>query len=246
MFCANCGKQIPDGAKFCPKCGMNISDVVNNAFLGNIEGHTKTTDSKIQKKKKLNKKKILIIIVVLFFIAILTTGGIITYNYTVGRKGIERTINDYYQSLNDNEVETFKYSTTEESWDSLGMLNENKEYEHLNVNDYVKKIYKTIHKAHGKNVKITISVDYLEIYSPNDVNNYDIDEEDFDTSSLMPDRGKDKVIPYIYNCGRDFNGYNKIAYVEYTITIENDNHEKKTEESRMILALDGLKWKCSV
>ena len=24
MFCAQCGKQVPDGAKFCPGCGANV------------------------------------------------------------------------------------------------------------------------------------------------------------------------------------------------------------------------------
>ena len=24
MFCAQCGKQLPDGAKFCPACGTNL------------------------------------------------------------------------------------------------------------------------------------------------------------------------------------------------------------------------------
>lgn len=27
MFCYHCGKQIPDGAKFCGRCGANISDL---------------------------------------------------------------------------------------------------------------------------------------------------------------------------------------------------------------------------
>ena len=24
MFCAQCGKQVPDSAKFCPACGANV------------------------------------------------------------------------------------------------------------------------------------------------------------------------------------------------------------------------------
>jgi uncharacterized membrane protein YvbJ len=25
MFCPNCGKEIPDGSKFCPYCGIKIA-----------------------------------------------------------------------------------------------------------------------------------------------------------------------------------------------------------------------------
>ncbi len=40
MFCSNCGKQVPDGTRFCPECGKeiggsafsNVTNDVNNAF----------------------------------------------------------------------------------------------------------------------------------------------------------------------------------------------------------------------
>lgn len=42
MFCQNCGSQVPDGTRFCPKCGAEVNstaqkisnfanDAVNNA-----------------------------------------------------------------------------------------------------------------------------------------------------------------------------------------------------------------------
>ena len=30
MFCSKCGKEIEDGAKFCPGCGAAIKDTVGN------------------------------------------------------------------------------------------------------------------------------------------------------------------------------------------------------------------------
>ena len=27
MYCKNCGKEIPDGVKFCPKCGEAIDSI---------------------------------------------------------------------------------------------------------------------------------------------------------------------------------------------------------------------------
>ena len=29
MFCSNCGKEIPDGSKFCPLCGGNLTRATN-------------------------------------------------------------------------------------------------------------------------------------------------------------------------------------------------------------------------
>lgn len=33
MFCSQCGKELPDGAKFCPDCGMNVSEPVVNKII---------------------------------------------------------------------------------------------------------------------------------------------------------------------------------------------------------------------
>ena len=52
MFCKNCGNQIPDGVRFCPKCGKvtgavlsNQSAINQNAANKNLMGHTATGKS---------------------------------------------------------------------------------------------------------------------------------------------------------------------------------------------------------
>lgn len=35
MFCTNCGKQIPDDARFCPECGTPMDQQVNTASTAN-------------------------------------------------------------------------------------------------------------------------------------------------------------------------------------------------------------------
>lgn len=32
MFCTNCGKQFPDGAKFCPECGANVGQSISESY----------------------------------------------------------------------------------------------------------------------------------------------------------------------------------------------------------------------
>ena len=35
MFCTNCGKQIPDDARFCPECGAQTEPQANTASTAN-------------------------------------------------------------------------------------------------------------------------------------------------------------------------------------------------------------------
>ena len=35
MFCTNCGKQIPDDARFCPECGAQTEPRANTASTAN-------------------------------------------------------------------------------------------------------------------------------------------------------------------------------------------------------------------
>ena len=32
MFCRFCGKQLPDSAKFCTKCGKKIAKIINFSY----------------------------------------------------------------------------------------------------------------------------------------------------------------------------------------------------------------------
>ena len=41
MYCNNCGTQMADGAKFCPKCGMKM-DIQNPANQNPVSKHGKS------------------------------------------------------------------------------------------------------------------------------------------------------------------------------------------------------------
>ena len=68
MFCYNCGTELPEGAKFCFKCGKTVAD--NKGIV-----HKKAREAVRERKKN---KKILIaalaVIVVLFVVQSLTGG----------------------------------------------------------------------------------------------------------------------------------------------------------------------------
>ncbi|MBQ6504816.1 MAG: zinc ribbon domain-containing protein [Flexilinea sp.] len=64
MFCDNCGKEIPDDAKFCPECGVMVSNEMADEFLTDAwdSGTPDETAEPVQelavsKEKKVRKKK---------------------------------------------------------------------------------------------------------------------------------------------------------------------------------------------
>ena len=70
MFCPNCGKQIPDGSKFCPYCGAKIEIVEvtkPDSKKYSVQGNA---GSRVVKKEKRNKNLVIIIIpIVAVFLA---------------------------------------------------------------------------------------------------------------------------------------------------------------------------------
>ena len=43
MFCDNCGQELREGAKFCPKCGARFSD--RNEYTSHMDHEFQETDS---------------------------------------------------------------------------------------------------------------------------------------------------------------------------------------------------------
>lgn len=77
MFCSYCGQQIPDGSKFCPKCGhkLDVTDEYDNSSSSTSEQGADSSNqsfqkmrpgssSTIQKKNSFNIKKLLPILIV--------------------------------------------------------------------------------------------------------------------------------------------------------------------------------------
>jgi len=61
MFCPNCGKQIPDGSKFCPYCGAKITTIEE------------------QKPLKKEKRKIRLSIILIPIIAVVVVSSVLIY-----------------------------------------------------------------------------------------------------------------------------------------------------------------------
>ena len=64
MFCDNCGKEIPDDAKFCPECGVMVSNEMADEFLTDawdsgtpVETAEPVQELAVSKEKKVRKKR---------------------------------------------------------------------------------------------------------------------------------------------------------------------------------------------
>lgn len=64
MFCKNCGAQVPDGTKFCPECGTELTSQTTND-VGQINGTIQTGTTQNTPKRKFSLKWALLIVAVL-------------------------------------------------------------------------------------------------------------------------------------------------------------------------------------
>jgi uncharacterized membrane protein YvbJ len=75
MFCPNCGKQIPDGSKFCPYCGAKITTIEE------------------QKPLKKEKRKIRLSIILIPIIAVVVVSSVLIYFNFFPRVNPEKSTN---------------------------------------------------------------------------------------------------------------------------------------------------------
>lgn len=95
MYCISCGAKVIEGAKFCPICGCNLSDV----FVSNEESDKETTSiNEVKSKKKTKVKKPMTprkkkIIAKLVLYAVVVIGIFVLY------KVIAKSINDFFSDV---------------------------------------------------------------------------------------------------------------------------------------------------
>jgi len=114
MFCPNCGKQIPNGSKFCPYCGAPIIKIVGENSLK--QAKEKSHPSRYVKFKK----PVLIVLIVIFVFAALFVS---MYSYTapILFKGISNS----YTEKAIQEISSTQPSTTPEKSISSALSNLN-------------------------------------------------------------------------------------------------------------------------
>ena len=74
MFCGNCGKQLQDGAKFCPACGTAAYQEDNNANQNTERKLANEKSVEVRPSKKTSKKALVIAIVAVACVAAIIAG----------------------------------------------------------------------------------------------------------------------------------------------------------------------------
>jgi hypothetical protein len=96
MLCSKCGKNAPNGVKFCPACGhtfLNLSDNIPNpdaqegfkdapSFLpayGSLQQQNQQLQQQAEPPKKKKGKGIIVLVIILVLLIIIAGGGVGTY-----------------------------------------------------------------------------------------------------------------------------------------------------------------------
>lgn len=124
MNCNNCGTEIKDNQKFCPKCGRKIDvSIDGNLSVTNIEPNS-------------NKKKIIIAVIVVILVILITIFAVISNSpkyegtlYDINKKDTEITILETTQSTKTTTTEELVLSDSCDKVLASGYDKENNFYE---------------------------------------------------------------------------------------------------------------------
>ncbi len=108
MFCRKCGKQLPDGAKFCTGCGENLSDVSGGAVDSapsaspNAGAYDYNPETPEGNDDGGNKKTLFVILMVILAVVILAVAGLGVY---------------FFKTYSDNKTSVASYEDDDEDDD---------------------------------------------------------------------------------------------------------------------------------
>ena len=81
MFCIKCGKEIPEATKFCPYCGVDVSNSANEESIAS-ETSNESREESLNKKKSINKT--IIVVAIIAAVAAIVIVLLITNNRSSG------------------------------------------------------------------------------------------------------------------------------------------------------------------
>ena len=156
MFCPNCGKSLPDGAKFCAGCGANLS-----AFLAAASGSSPAPASSAAVRAKGGKRKLwpFILAAVLVLAAV---GGYIAYRQlsVKPREAADNLIRCLKKSDAYESAEDFRERVDEEDYDYYDALTT--EYGRQELADYFDKLFRDENYAeYVHDASVLLSCGYL-------------------------------------------------------------------------------------
>ena len=118
MYCGTCGKELPDGAKFCNGCGAAQSEAVTTEPKTTpvVNQTTLPTAEKPEKKKKKVNKKLLAVVAVVLMVAVVAAIVIPIFfpsKEDTGKETIYVCVNEVYYNFKGDPVRNIAYKYDE-------------------------------------------------------------------------------------------------------------------------------------
>lgn len=153
MFCAKCGAEIKDNAKFCPKCGASIGTAPE---VSDVENYAVNEAQPIAVKKKFSVNNNILKLVVIGIIAIVFILGITTL---FGGKSYEKFADKYVDAVMGNSGKDFANLFHEDTFEVLGESKKDLAKEYQEIIDYSEEVYK---ETFGRNWKYSYTIESVE------------------------------------------------------------------------------------
>lgn len=162
MFCSKCGKEIPDGIKFCGFCGAALTEESPAGEAGNIgTGNTAYARQEFvqpQGNKKSNYKIIAGIVIAILVICVMGSG--------IGRRSYKQTVKDGLKSIQIQSAEKLLKQFPKEYLDYVDDTFDMSDGEFGDsVQDLLEYEDETLKEEYGKHYKIKFKITDVDKYS---------------------------------------------------------------------------------
>lgn len=150
MFCKNCGNNILDGKKFCPKCGKEVSARAGGSEIGAPFGTMAYQPVSMQSQKKgTDRKRLFIVLCTVVFSAVVVVGSVLAIRHFPSK------------STPDILPETVVEDTEEEQ---QGIVGEWESEEMVSMQELVDALCESVSIPAWASETISESVSYLDPY----------------------------------------------------------------------------------
>ena len=153
MFCAKCGTEMKDEAKFCPKCGASIG-IAPEASV--VENYAVNETQPIAVKKNLPINKNFLKFATIGIIAIVLVISIATL---FGGKSYEKFAGKYVDAVMGDSGKDLANLFHEDTFEVLGESKKDLAKEYQEIIDYSEEVYK---ETFGRNWKYSYTIESVE------------------------------------------------------------------------------------
>ncbi len=154
MFCAKCGTEMKDEAKFCPKCGASTC-IVPEASV--VENYAVNETQAIAVKKKFSVNNNVLKFVVIGIIAIVLVLGVTAL---FGGKSYEKFVDKYVDAVMGDSGKDFVNLFHDDTFEVVGESKKDLAKEYQEIIDYSEEVYK---ETFGRNWKYSYTIESVEI-----------------------------------------------------------------------------------